>query len=331
LREGEHSVACGDEVYIQPYVYLSAHLVQMRAQGWDVDFDQLAAVSGASALFGYQPDDFMPKYAHLIVEPDRRIAEATGFGYEWVPFQGQEGAWQVLVDSVDAGNSVKGWDWENILFAGYQDGKTPEDRQVYAMADGPETYSKWMTWAEFGEWVQRMEKWNECRLGRYGGRAETKPQAEVAKRVLRDLVAWSKEHPTSIAERWPKAAYGLAGIERYADTLEASDPAEDWVACHPINGQWTVRNSTSVYLERVAEAGLFAAPVNAHLLIAAREYRTAYESWQQLYNQYLGHGVPEQERKTKAHRLAGAAAVRQGLEHEKAGLAELERALAALG
>jgi hypothetical protein len=330
LREGEHSVACGDEVYIQPYVYLSAHLVQMRAQGWDVDFDQIAAVSGASALFGYQPDDFMPKYAHLIVEPDRRIAEATGFGYEWVPFQGQEGAWQTIVDSLDAGTSVKGWDWENILFAGYQDAETPKDRQVYAMADGPETYSKWMTWTEFGEWVQRMEKWNECRLGRYNGRAETKPPAEVAERVLRDLVAWSTEHPTEITERWPKAAYGLAGIERYADILEASDPAEDWIACHPVNGQWTVRNSTSVYLKRVAEGGLFAAPVNAHLLAAAGEYRVAYKSWQQLYNQYLGHGVPEQERKTKAHRLAGAAAVRQGLEHEKAGLAELERALAIL-
>jgi len=325
LRRGEHSVVAGDEVYIQPYVYLSAHLVQMRAQGWEVDFDQIAAVSGASALFGYQPDDFMPKYAHLIVEPDRRIAEATGFGYEWVPFEGQKGAWQVLVESIDAGTSVKGWDWENILFAGYWPAETPEDRQVYAMADGPGTYSRWLTWAEFGEWVERMEQWNECRMGRYSGRVETKPPAEIAQRVLRDLAAWSAEHPASITERWPKALYGLAGIEHYAATLEASDPDEDEVACHPINGQWTVRNSTSVYLKRVAEAGLFAAPVNAHLLAAAREYRAAYESWQKLYNRHLGHGVPEVKRKTKAHRLGGAAAVRQGLEHEKAALAAFKR------
>jgi hypothetical protein len=302
----------------------------MRAQGWDVDFDQVAAVSGASGLFGYQPDDFMPKYAHLIVEPDRRIAEATGFGYEWLPFEGQEAAWQALVESVDAGKSVKGWDWENILFAGYQDAETPADRKVYAMADGPDTYSKWLTWAEFGEWVERMVKWNECRLGRYAGRVEPKPPAEVAERVLRDLVAWSAEHPASIAERWPQAAYGLAGIQRLAETLEASDPDEDWVACHPINGQWTVRNSTNVYLRRVAEGGLFPAAVNAHLLAAAAEYRAAYESWQQLYNDYLGHGVPEKKRKTKAHRLAGAAAVRQGLAHEKAALAAVERVLAAL-
>jgi hypothetical protein len=331
LREGEHSVACGDEVYIQPYVYLSAHLIQMRAQGWDVDFDQLAAVSGASALFGYQPDDFMPKYAHLMVDPDRRIAEATGFGYEWVPFEGQEGAWQAVVESVDAGTSVKGWDWENILFAGYQDAETPADRQVYAMADGPGTYSRWCSWEEFGEWAKRMEGWNQCRLGRYAGPVEPKPAAEVAERVLRDLVAWSTEHPAAVADRWPQATYGLAGIERLAATLAASDPNEDWVACHPINGQWTVRNSTGVYLKRVAEDGLFSAPVNAHLLAAAAEYRAAYESWRQLYNDYLGHGVPEEKRKTKEHRVAGANTVRQGLEHEQAALAEVERALAVLG
>jgi hypothetical protein len=331
LREGEHSVVSGDEIYIQPYVYLSAHLVQMRAQGWDVDFDQIAAVSGASALFAYKPDDFMPKYAHLTVEPDERIAEATGFGYEWVHWEDIEGAWSILAESVDVGKSVKGWDWENILFAGYQDGDTPEARTVYAMADGPDTYSKWLTWAEFGEWVERVSQWKECRLGRYAGRVETKPPGEVAVRVMRDLVAWSVEPPASARKHWPDAAYGLAAIAKYAATCEASDPNENWVACHPINGQWTVRNSTGVYLQRVVETGLFAAPVNERLLAAAREYRAAYESWQQLYVQYLGHGVPESKRKTRKHRQAGAAAVRQGLKHEKAALAEVERALAALG
>jgi hypothetical protein len=331
MRQGEHSVVAGDEVYIQPYVYLSAHLVQMRAHGWDVDFDQVAAVSGASALFGYQTDDFMPKYAHLTVEPDERIAEATGFGYEWVQRQGAEGAWQVIIDSIDAGKSVKGWDWENILFAGYQDADAPSARKVYAMADGPDTYSKWLSWDEFGQWVERVSKWNESRLGWYSGRVETKPPAEIARRVMRDLVAWSVEPPASALKLWPEATYGLAGIEAYAAACEASDPKKDWVACHPINGQWTVRNSTGVYLQRVAEESLFSAPVNAHLLAAADAYHAAYKSWQQLYTQYLGHGVPEEKRKTREHRLAGAAAVRQGLEHEKAALAEVERALAALG
>jgi hypothetical protein len=331
LRQGEHSVISGDEVYIQPYVYLSAHLVQMRAQGWDVDFDQIAALSGASALFAYQPGEFMPKYAHLVVDPDERIAEATGFGYQWVSWEGIEGAWQVIVESIDAGKSVKGWDWENILFAGYQEADTPSARKVYAMADGPGTYSRWLTWDEFGEWVDRVHKWNECRLGWYSGRVQTRPPAEVAQRVMRDLVAWSVEPPRSARERWSEATFGLAGIEAYAAACEASDPNEDWTACHDINGQWTVRNSTGVYLQRVAEAGLFSEQVNAHLLTAAQEYRAAYESWQQLYVQYLGHGVPEIKRKSTEHRAAGAAAVREGLQHEKKALAWVERALAALG
>ena len=49
----------GNEVYIQPSVVLSLHLVQMRAADWDVDRDHIAALPGASALFGYQPGEFM--------------------------------------------------------------------------------------------------------------------------------------------------------------------------------------------------------------------------------------------------------------------------------
>jgi hypothetical protein len=48
---GEHHVLCGFEDYVQPHVYLSFHLISMRAAGWQTDFDDLGVVSGASALF----------------------------------------------------------------------------------------------------------------------------------------------------------------------------------------------------------------------------------------------------------------------------------------
>ena len=128
----------------------------MRAAEWrEVDFDQLAAVSGASALFAYESGEFMPKYANLSIGIDERIAEATGFGYEWVDFRGVDGAWELIKESVDSDRSVKGWDWENILSAGYQDALEPEGRRIYAMVDGPDTYSRWWTWEEFGEYVTR--------------------------------------------------------------------------------------------------------------------------------------------------------------------------------
>jgi len=328
---GEHGVVSGDKEYVQPYVYLSLHLVQMRAAGWDVDFDQIAAVSGASALFAFKQGDFMPKYAHTCIDLDQRIADATGFGYEWVGFQGVEGAWDLIVESVDAAKSAKGWDWENILFAGYQDAEAAEDRKVYAMADGPDTYARWLTWQEFGEWVKRVGEWKAARLGRHAERVETKPAQGVALRVMKDLVAWSTEPPQAVRKRFREATFGLAGIEAYAAACEGSDVGEDWVACHDINGQWTIRNSTSVYLGRVAEAGVYPNEVNAHLRAAAQEYRAAYESWQDLYNKYLGHGVPETKRKSVEHRVGGAAAVRGGLEHEKAALTEVEKALAPAG
>jgi len=56
-----HVAVVSGLTYEQPYVYLVAHVVEMWAAGWtDADLDALAAVSGASALFGYQPSEFAP-------------------------------------------------------------------------------------------------------------------------------------------------------------------------------------------------------------------------------------------------------------------------------
>jgi hypothetical protein len=324
---GQHAVTSGDEVYIQPHVYTSLHTIQMQAAGWkEIDFDQVAAVSGASALFGYEPGEFMPKYAHLSLKPHERIAEATGFGYEWVGFDGIEGAWELIKETVDSGRSAKGWDWENILFAGYQDAAKPEDRKVFAMADGPETYANWFTWTEFTEYVERIQEWGCPQLGRHTQRVETKPAGEVALRVITDLIAWSTDPPEHIAEKYSKATFGLAGIERYAADCANVEEYEDWCPCHDINPQWTVRNSTAVYLRRVAEADVFSQEVGKHLIAASEEYRAAYEDWKKLY-ELLGHAVPVAERRDRARRLAGSETVMKALVHERAGLAELRSAI----
>jgi hypothetical protein len=324
---GEHAVVAGDEVYEQPYVYLSFHMVQMRAAGWsDVDFDTVAAVSGASALFGFEPDEWMPKYAHLHVDPDRRIAEATGFGYEWVEFEGADAAWELAVESVDAGLPVKGHDWENVIFAGYQEAALPQDRLVFGIADGPDQYAQWRTWSQFNEWVDRVTKWGMPRLGRHAGRIEPQPPQEVARRVLDDLVAWDANPPDVVRRGYPDATFGSAGIAALADYLETRGPDGDWVACHPINPQWTIRNSTSVYLSRLVEGAVFPDDVSEHLSAAATQYRAAYDCWQATYA-IFGHGTTEAARKIRQRRLAAGALVRAWLAHEKAALSEIEQAL----
>ena len=323
-RFGEHAVAAGKEVYTQPYVYLSMHLVEMRTAGWrDVDFDRIAAVSGASALFAYEPGRFEPKYANLSIGMDKRIADATGFGYEWLEFGDAEEAWKIVKESIDSGRPVKGWHWENLLFAGYQDAEEKVDRRIFAMADGPDTIAKWWTWKEFREWADRWYR----SLGRHTKRVPEVSPRRVALRVMSDLVNWAEKPPEKVQERYPKATFGLAGIEKYAADCANLEKYEDWLACHDINPQWTVRNSTAVYLQEVAKSGLFTEEVSQHIEDAAGEYRAAYEEWRKLY-ELLGHGASETDRRTRKRREAGAAAVRRALEHEKAGIETIKATLA---
>ena len=324
---GEHAVASGDEVYIQPYVDLSMHLIQMHLEGWtDVDFDVLAAVSGASALYGYQPGEFGPKYAHLQLAPDQRIAEATGFGYKWGAFKDIEEAWALLKQTVDAGHTAKGWDWENILFAGYEDAPKIEDRKVFALADGPATYVKWLTWEEFNEWVQRVINWNAAQFGLFTERVDVHTQEEIAKRILTDLVAWSDQPPEDIQKQHNKATFGLRAIEEQAKEVENTESFPDFVACHGLNPQWTPRHSTALYLDNLIESTLFTADVNTHLGVAAQQYHGAFTAWKAFYTM-VGHRVPDKVRNMPARRRAAAGLVRSWGVHEKAAVTAIEKAL----
>jgi len=347
-RLSQHAVASGEEEYVQPYVYLSLHTVQMQTEGWQVEFDELAAVSGASALFGYKPGEFGPKYAHLMVDAaggtqeglglesdqelhgiDQRISAATGFGYAWTSFEDAESAWQLIVETVDAGHTAKGWDWEGILFAGYNSAADIADRWIFAMADGPETYTRWLSWEEFCEWVDQVIGWRQAQLGRFAGRVEPASTKDIALRVMQDLITWSAEPPATLHERFPGATWGLAGIRKYSEEALKVDIHETWVACHDINPQWTSRNSTGVYLDRVAKAEIFTERVNIHLRAAAEQYHAAYSCWAAFYH-LLGHGVPDAVQKMPARRQAGSAVVAAWLAHEEAALTEVKAALAAL-
>lgn len=322
-----HEIVVGDLVYVQPHVYLVAHLVEMWAAGWDdMDFDTLAAVSGASALWGYQPKEFMPKYAHVTVDIDERIATATGFGYEWVSWDGAEGAWVALCANIDAGMPLKGWDWENCMFAGYRTAEKAEDRQVFMMADGPGTLAEWRTWEQYMEWVNRMGDWKQNSYGRHTGRVPALPAKDIALRVIRDLVAWSTEPPSNVSERFSEAVFGLAGIEAYARDCGDMETYEDWGICHGHNPMWTMRNSTAVYLEGVVEAGLLPEEPTSHVAGAAEHYRECFTAWDGFY-ELLGHSCAEGAGKNPETRVAGSALARQWLGSETAAVGELKVAL----
>lgn len=150
-----HMNVRSQRVYPQPCTYLTTHLVCMRIAGWtDVDFDELAAVSGASALFGYEHGSFMPKYASQYINMAQHIAEATGFACERLSVEDPERAWGSLVESVDAGVALKGWEAEMVVFAGYQKAAARDDRKIYVMSDGASNYKGWWLWDRFVKWTQ---------------------------------------------------------------------------------------------------------------------------------------------------------------------------------
>jgi len=321
--------------YPQPHVSITARCVCMRAAGWKgVDFDTLMTVSGAGLLFTYQPDAMMPKYAHLWLGPDKRIAEATGFGWEWVKFNGADEAWQLIKETIDSGRPGHGHFWEDMLFVGYRDAARKEQRKLYVMGDPFPGPGVWWTWNQLEEWVVKFAQFGQNNIGRHTRKVRRAAEKKTALQVLKDAVAWSRTPPPAVRKSFPKASFGLAAIQAYADDVEAKPKAyfkeTAWLGCHAINPQWAARNSTAAYLKRLAGRETFPKKVNKPLLAAANAYKAAYAAWRQFYQQ-LGHVAPKNAWNTKQRRLAGAAAIGEALEHEKFAVGEIKDALAVIG
>lgn len=230
------------------------------------------------------------------------------------------------MDSADSGRSLECHDWERILFAGYLDAVRAEDRRVYAMVDGPGYYSHWLTWSEFGAWVERVQGWNCPRLGRHTKPASPGDPRGVALGVMEKLVAWSAEPPPAVADAHPEASFGLAAILALAHYLEDVTPDDDWVACHPINPQWTIRNATGVYLSDLVDQGVFSGELAQQLSLASAQYRAAFECWEAAYSLF-GHATSEEVRRLPARRAALVAIVRAWFAHERDALQAVQRAL----
>jgi hypothetical protein len=215
-----------------------------------------------------------------------------------------------------------------LVIAGYRAAAEPEDRLVFVMADGPDTFGRWWNWKQFGEYVTRMIEWRSAHFGRHTQRVEPVPPRETALRVLRDLVAWSEVPPEHVRRTWPKATWGIAGMDLYAEHCADVETHESWGLCHPINPQIQIRNSTAVWLDRLADAGTLGPGSQQSLRDAARAYRAAYRQWAFLYD-LLGHGAPEGAGKDPAVRAQGAAMARGAAEAEREAIAALRNVLAA--
>lgn len=319
------------EIHPQPHNHITMRLVCTRLAGrTDIDFDTLMTVSGAGLLLAYEPNSMSPKYGHLHVDMDERIADATGFGWEWVPFEDAQDAWRIVTETVGSGRPVECHYMEAALFVGYEDAAGQGDRKVYVIGE-PFPGQEWWTWPQFSEWAANSRP---RALGRHTGEVATAPEREVALRVMCDAATRATEPPLTVTEHLPNARFGFDGIAAYADDVADAErkPSEyfresAWRGCHAINPQWTARRSTAVYLRRVGNGDAFGADVPEHLLSAADAYDAAYQAWQAFY-EHLGYIAPKDAWDSSEHRKAGAVAIREALAHEQAAVEKLKRALA---
>jgi len=337
---------------VGPHTYLIYHFLQMKAAGWDIGIDEVAAVSGACALFGYEQGSYMPKYAFRRIDPVKRIKEATGFGIGEINFDSADGAWDFMKESVDSGRPVKGEHFEAVLFVGYQDAASRDDRKVFAVSEGPGDFTRSWTWKEFVSWVMQ---WSHGKFECYAERVEAADAKSTAIRVITDLVEWSDTPPEDIQFEYNNAVFGLAGIEAYANACGDMEKYPDFGMCHDLNSQWPTRKSSAVYLESVAKKGLLPEKLNEYLLAASKEYLSAYQSWADVYNR-ISWAVPEELRKSRAalakqlksasnsseilnnprwiswveDRASATQSIREALSHEKAAITALKNALVSL-
>ncbi|MHC4503068.1 MAG: hypothetical protein ACYTFI_07175 [Planctomycetota bacterium] len=311
-----------------PHAHFWFHLRQMQAAGWkEADLDTIVAVSGASALLGYEEGGFMPKYAFHHVGVHDRIAKATGFGYEYVRYKDAEHAWSILKESLDSGRPVSAAHAEGVMLVGYQDAEDNAGRKVFAIALEPEDYGKWWTWKEFENWSVTAGRYNGQRMGRHTERVPTEPPRTVALRVMRDLVSWSTTPPERVRKAFPKARWGLAAVESCAEHCADVKGRKEWGFCHNLNSQWPTRKSTATYLRSVATEGLFPEGIGKHLMSASENYRKAYDQWVVAYRQ-VSWGGPKDGSKRQDTRSIAAEALRKASEFETAAINDLKAALA---
>jgi hypothetical protein len=320
----------------QPRSYVQVRVVCMQASGWeDADYDTVMTMSGFGPSFSYHPKKFWPQY----LAPngcDERIARAMGFGWEWKWYETVEEYWQALRETIDAGRPIHAPYYEEVLFVGYQDADSSDERQVRPLAPhgvGAEP-GTWWTWQEFEKW---FDEWSHKAFGRHTRRVEKTSPKESAVETLKTIVQMATKDPRAETPDFDGVKWGLEGLAAYAadvgDTSKSGKADEyfygGWMGCHAIYPQVSGRASAAAYLERLGKSSIFPGAINVHIMAAAEAYGAARAAWGE-YEKHLGNEETAEVSDSwmvEEHRLAGAAAIRKAIEHEKAAVDRVQQAL----
>lgn len=255
-----------------------------------------------------------------------RVERATGFGWEYLHFDDIEAYWQALKETIDSGRPIHAPHFEEVLFAGYQEGEKKEDRRVRSLAIpvfvDPGT---WSSWKEFEEWFQEFGE----PMGRFTERREARSEKDTALDVLEGIVQMAHDDPRKRNAGLASVRWGLDGIEAYVEDMEDPSMGEldfcsGWFGCHDSNSQWMARQLTGAYLKDASR--LFDDPMRSMIYEAAKDYAAAYNAWL-AWGLCLGPESCERALGKKKNRIEGAKAARNALIHERNAIAKIESAL----
>jgi len=320
----------GDETgrYWQPRSYVEMHLVCMRALAWkDVDYETLMTVSGFGTSFAYEhKDKFWAGWA-APYGCDKRIADATGFGFQWTHVDSAEEAWAKITKAARDGTPVRAPYIEDMIFAGCKDAATKRGRRVLAMCNPFADPPKWWKWEQFEKWfAEESRGW----VGRHTRSVRKLAAKRSAANVMASIVTLALHDPRAKNSMFEGVTWGLEGIKQFAEDIADTSKKKDyfaagWHGCHAITPQYTGRKCAAVYLGRAAER--FPGKTNVHILNAAAEYDAAYDEWLVFRKTESARGSWA----NKKRRGGMADAVYRALIHELAAVDELKEALITQG
>ncbi len=288
--------------------------------GIPLDFAQFAAMTGWAFSFGYKRDDISPAFLAIRGNPQEdgpyevfgSLTDWLGFEYESAPTEDRAKLWAFVQRHVDAGDAILSEHLDGGLICGYRE--ADGNRQVYF--DG----QPMVDWVD----LDSLQPFEVCVLVR---KHDPVPARELHLRALARAVMFG------LAHTWNGVPQGLAALEAYAaDVADASyDFAEtgEWF-CWATFNRLDARKCAAAWLEQAAQV-----LDEVELSKAATCYRRAYESYAQ-YRKAVGAGEPQesslqQRMRTSAKAEQVSAILRQGIEHERAGLEAMAAALGKLG
>ncbi|MFO8008673.1 MAG: malectin domain-containing carbohydrate-binding protein [Candidatus Brocadiia bacterium] len=281
----------------------------MQQEGADVGFCELVAGSGWAFSFRYDYDRW--HVAALGLDQFDWLPRRLGFEVPSVPFGDSAALWAMITEHIDAGEPVAATLGDGGLIKGY---RVQEGRAQFLFEGEPA--SGWMDLGG-GHPVDR------CAVLRRTGTPV--PERQIAYGAVLRAARIASPHVEGGAPR------GMAALETYLADVE--DPTKDfedrseWF-CWATFERLAARKCCADRLHSAAD--VLGGDAAEALRAAAEHYERAFEAYHEydrLVHENEGTGMSLQERLRTPERIAVLAGVlREGIEAERAGLAELNRA-----